>query len=384
MCKQLMWRELKALNQRWGFQMEFNETSLIASMPSGSRIWLLGASHADDIARLRGHKYPLVCLDESASFGSHIEELVVEVVEPALLDYDGTLVLAGTPGRRPTGLFYEVTSGFRQGWSTHKWSLLQNPHMPEAARDLALIRARQGLSEEDPRYRREYLGEWVLDDSALVYRYGADRNIGRPELTSGEWFYNLGVDLGYDDDTAFVVGAFSSGSPNYYIVECFKKPGMIVSDVAREVGALSEKYQLSRKVCDSGGLGKMIIQELNIRYGLGLLPAEKKDKLDFIEHMNSDMMLGRVKVYENCPLIEEWKALPWNDERDGENPNHANHLADACLYAWRDSKHFSGKTVLPGPEKGSAEWFLMQERLSEQRAIENWQMEQGQSWLDRI
>ncbi len=371
------------MNARWGFGMDFNETSLTATLPNKSQIWLVGASHADDIERLRGPKYPLVILDESASFGPHIEALIMEVIGPALRDLDGTLVMTGTPGRVPTGLFWEVTTGKRPQWSVHTWSLAQNVYLPPQARDLALIRQEDGLAEADPRYRREYLGEWVSDFTTLVYHFDPLKNYGTPPI-GVEWYYNLAVDLGYDDDTAFVVGAFSPVVKEFYIVHAMKRPGMIVQQIAEEIKRLDGIYSFSRKVADSGGLGKMIIQEMNVRYGLGLLPAEKKDKLDFIEHMNSDLVMGRVKVYDGCGVVSEWLTLPWDEERKHEDPGFPNHYSDAALYAWRDSKHFAGKLEQPALAANTPEWWAAKEQVAERQLAEQLNGSTGKSWWEFI
>ncbi len=383
--KKLMWPELKRMNARWDFGMDFNETSLTATFPNKSEIWLCGAQNADDVEKLRGPKYPLVVLDESASFGPHIESLVVEIINPALRDLNGTLALTGTPGRVPTGFFYEVTTGKRKNWSVHSWSLEQNTYLPPEARDLALIREEDGLSESDPRYRREYLGEWVSDATVLVYRFNAELNYGTPpQDLDTEWYYNLAVDLGYDDDTAFVVGAFSPRLMDFYIVYADKRPGMIVHDIAQEVRRLDDIYKFSRKVGDSGGLGKMILQEMNVRYGLSILPAEKKDKFDFIEHFNSDMLMGRIKVPEGCAIVQEWVTLPWDEDRRHEDPGFPNHLADAALYAWRDSKHFAGKLAAPATPVGSPEWYRQREREEEIKLAEQLRGDRERSWWECI
>lgn len=341
-AQKMMWKELKHLNRRFSFGMEFNETSLTAVFPNGSSIWLMGAKHKDDIERLRGPKYPLAVLDEAASFGPHIEALLLEVLAPALRDYLGTMVMIGTPGPIPAGLFYEVTSGLRKNWSVHKWSLADNPFLPAEARDLEKIKEDEGMDETVPRFQREYLGLWSTDDNNIIYRFNYARNT-YTVLPEDDYYFNLGVDLGFDDDTAFVVGAYSHHSPNFYIIDTFKAPKMDITSVALKIQELEQKYPFTRKVVDSGALGKMIVAELTSRHGLTLEPAEKKDKLGHIEQFNSDLLMGRILVPETAKdLIDEYTTLPWAEGRREEHPAYANHLADAALYAWRDSRHYAG------------------------------------------
>jgi hypothetical protein len=341
-AKKVMWEELKILNRKWGFEMVFNETTATATFPNGSRIWMLGAKHKDDIERLRGPKYPLVVLDEAASFGAHIENLLQEVLEPALLDYEGTMLMIGTPGPVPAGLFYEVTNGKWENWTVHKWTLFDNPYLPEKVRNLEYLLRTTRSSVEDPKFQREYLGRWVIDDSNLVYRFNPARNV-YAQLPEEDWYFNLGIDLGFNDDTAFVVGAYSHTSPNFYVVETYKEPKMDITSVANKIKEYDAKYAFTRKVIDSGALGKMIVAELSARHGLSLEPAEKKDKLGHIENFNSDLLMGRILIHETAnELMTEMMELPWAEGKREEHSGYANHLTDACLYAWRDAKHYAG------------------------------------------
>jgi len=354
-ARDLFWAPLKELNARYGFGFTFNETQLAATAPNGCRIILLGASKTDDIERLRGPKYPLVMLDEAASFGTHIETLIISIVGPALRDLGGQMVMTGTPGSICAGFFYEVTSGAKRNWSVHNWSLLNNPHLPDDAKDLELIREEEGLSEEDPRYIREYLGKWVQDNESLVYRYSAERNLFELLPEREEWMHVLGIDLGTIDSTAFSIGAFSLQDLNYYVLQTHAHQKMAVYEIAEYIKKLDETYEFVAKVADTGGLGKMVVQELNQRHALNVQPAEKKSKFDFIEHMNSDFLLGRIKIRSGDELCNEYQRLIWDSDRKGEHPNRPNHRADATLYAWRKSRHWAGKLADERPQLSGAE-----------------------------
>lgn len=382
-AQKVMWHELKLMNRRWEWGVSFNESTLTATFPNGSRVWLLGAKDKDDIDRLRGAKYPLAVLDEAASFGPHIEELLLGVIIPALSDYDGTMLLIGTPGVIPSGLFFRVTTRApgTEGWSVHKWTQQDNTFLPDSARDLETIRGKLGLDASDPRWRREYLGEWVLDDSSLVYKFMWGRNTYTKLPEDVQWDFCLGVDLGFEDDTAFVVGAYSQYSPHFYVVETHAEQHMDISAVAERVKALDSKYVFSRKVVDAGALGKMIKEELASRHGVYLEPAEKKNKLGFIEHINSDFLTGRVLIPEGEEeLIEELTTLPWHPEKREEHPKYKNHRCDALLYAWRDSRHYVGSA----PEVETRTPEQVREDEYEARLARQYAENAERSWYDVI
>ena len=136
-AKRLMWMELKRANRRYHIGMHFNNSELIATLPNRSQIVLTGANDEADIDKLRGSAYHLVILDEAASFGRHLEELVEEVLEPALIDHNGTMAMIGTPNAACSGMFFRATTDESEGYSNHHWTILENPHIPHAEKWLA-------------------------------------------------------------------------------------------------------------------------------------------------------------------------------------------------------------------------------------------------------
>lgn len=398
-AKRLFWRPLKQIDKQFGFGLRFNETHLHATAPNGSVIWLIGAKDEDDIEKLRGDRYPLVMVDESASFKSHIEALVEEVVEPALEDLDGTLVLVGTPGRVPAGLFYQVTNGLKPGWSTHRWTVLQNSRFPrwndspawqqDAVKWLEALRRRKNWSVDDPIYRREWLGEWVEDRESTVYRFQRERNTFVQLPESRDWLNVMGIDFGYNDPTAFSIGTFSPTQMDYYVLETWEKKEMLADDVAARVRQYEEKYgEFIRKVGDSSG--KQFFTELNQRKGLNIHTAERKAKLDFIEHMNSDFLQGRIKVRHGDPLCDDYQRLIWNADRTGEHERRPNHRADSTLYAWRESRHWAGKLEEPGPAAGSNEAIdavmqaYLQRAMVEEEAMQRQRLEDAATMEEHL
>ncbi len=364
-CKRIMWRELQEWCQLVGIfdQCHFNDQTLEATFPNGSIVFMMGVEKPKELIKLRGPKYPLVVLDESGTFGAHIEQGIDADISPALMRYKGTLMMIGTPGEIAAGIFYEASEGIRDGYSVHKWSFLDNVHLPAEERDLEAIKLKNNWTDATPRYRREYLGEWVPDAGLQVYAYNPELNHyvadgdGQFGLPSGhEWIFGLGIDIGSVDGTAIVIGAFSPTSPNMYLVMEKKikkeKDGrhLSVSRIAQEIEPLYRKFKFHRPVADSGALAAMVIEELNQRWGFAINPAEKQFKNDFIEHLNSDLMLGRIKIPKESQLAGEMARLVWDDKvtitgKKREKPGLPNDICDAFLYMYRESKHWAGREV---------------------------------------
>lgn len=380
-AKRIGWKALKALNQKFNLNLEFNATDLTATFPSGSEIIFIGLDDLDAAESLRGEKFRIILLDESASYGPHLKYIVEEVLTPMLMDEDGALWWMGTPSAACAGPFFDadIKAPKAEVPSFH-WTCLDNPFIPHAERWLATYRKKKGWSEDNPIYLREWLGLWRKDESSLVYRYDEDRCRGvlSPQLT---WNYILGVDLGYDDATAIVVVAYSESSPNLYVVDEFKKSQMIPSTVADKVREFQVRYSPVATVVDTGGLGKSIAEEMKQRHNVQLKPAEKNKKREYIELMNSDLFEGQVKFTSAVPLLKgEISMLQWDEDRKHEAAGFENHLCDALLYAWRESGHWGYKRPADKIHDGTDAWAAQHER----DLAERMQAEEKKNWWEKL
>lgn len=326
-----MWRTLKEISLANGISrdIKFNNTELTIDFPNGSQIILSGASDEDDIETLRGSKYALVVVDECASFKSHFKTMIEEVIEPALIDLDGTLALIGTPGAACVGYFYDAATDPKMGYSKHHWTILDNPHIPNARGWIENRMISKGWTKENPVYMREWCGRFVRSDDSLVYRFHRERNIYNGKYPTGMQ-YILGVDFGWDDETAFCVLGFTPEKPEIYVCETFAKSKMLSEEIAKRIKELQAHYgKFTRMVADTGGLGKSICEEIKSRFHLPLHQAEKQGKFAFIDIINSDFVSGRILIPEGeKSFIEEMELLQWDDDEKGrrkEDPRYANH-----------------------------------------------------------
>jgi hypothetical protein len=378
----LFWTPFKEICRELGLDAHWDDHSLRAQFPNGVLVRAGGAEDKDEIEKYRGDAYPLVVIDEAASFGPRIEELVLSALSAALLDYNGTIAMIGTPGQSQAGLFWEIYAGYKPEWSAHRWSYMTNVHFPPEVRTVEWIEANVGPLES-PKVQREYFGNWVSDASSLVYQYDAAKSAWTGVLPKGhDWRYILGMDLGWRDPTAFVVGAYAKTHPDLFIVHAESHSHMLPTQIAEKVLEIKGQYNITRIISDTGGsMARNNVEEWNRRYGLGILPAEKTKKFDYIEHMNSEFYLGRIKVKpELTKLQNEWKTLVYeesekdvlrHDSRLKEHPGFANHLADACLYMFRESMHFRSKLPEAEPVPGTLDWLNKQQLDAKIKALRN-------------
>lgn len=362
-AKGIFWSDvLKALNKRFKLGIQFNKTELSCTFPNGSVIRLLGVDSSDDEKdKILGQKYKLAVIDEAASYNIDLRELVYGTLKPAMADLEGTIVMLGTPGNLTKSLFYDVTTGAEPGWHVVKYTTFDNPYMANLWRkEIAELTANQPYIIETPMFKQMYLGQWVVDESALVYKFNPERNYyASLPMYPGEWQHILGVDLGYEDASAFVVCAFHERDKVLYVVDTYAKSKLDITDVADTIKGFKKKYNIFKVVIDNAN--KQAVEEIQKRHQITLEPADKIGKSDFIEILNAELVLGRIKLQREkaAALALEWQNLVWKTKgnKREENPACDNHLSDACLYAWRFCYSYLGERLKAPLKPGTPEYY---------------------------
>ncbi len=375
-AKRIVWKDcVKVINRRLKLGIRFNETELSATLPNGSVIYLLGVDTTEEEKdKLLGQKYAEVVIDEGASYSIDMMALVYGVLKPAVADYRGTICFIGTPGNLKKGLFFDLTSGQdpgvpgrweKLGWSGHRWSAKDNPHMAEKwAAEIADLIAANPLIQETPLFQQNYLGRWVIDESKLVYRYQQGRNDWNgilPAIARGRWHHVMGIDLGSTDATSFTVFAYHDFSKVLHCRKSWKKSGLDITDVAKIAKELQAEFDVDVTVID--GANKQAVEELNRRHQLGAKPADKKDKAVFIDIMAAEQIQGLIVYGPECqPLKDEYANLIWNERstKREENPACENHCADGALYAWRYAYGYLADVLEDKAKPNSEEWRQQQ------------------------
>jgi hypothetical protein len=244
----------------------------------------------------------------------------------------------------------------------HRWGWKENLAVRDPIQEeIDTLLEENPAEENSPGFRREYLNEWVIEDSELVYHLGKENIIQELPTFSPDTTYKLSVDLGYaPDPTAFVLLAEDPHRNVLYVLDSYKQGRLIDEQINRKCLEYKARYAIPKIFIDAADL--QFISSMRARWPeLNLIGTEKYDKTAFIDLVNNDLSRKVVKIYEpnNKALIDEMNALIWKDEdRKKEHPAYSNHLCDAFLYGWRNSKHFNAtqktKTIIPDSEEAMA------------------------------
>lgn len=393
--KSIIWKDcLRYLDKKCNLQARFNLTELSMTFPNGSVVRLTGVdSDERDSLKLLGAKYRLVCVDEGSMYTIDLRNLIYGILKPAMTDPNaggerGTIAMMGTSSNFTRGLFYDVANGIEPGWSVHEWSAHDNPYVAKQwQEELDEIAEQRPLYMQTPQYRQWYLNQWVVDEEKLCYKFNEKKNLytERPPLHDAGWTYVLGIDLGWEDETAFVLSAFHENDPHLYIMDAYSKKFMTLPMVEKKI----KEYQLSeyspaRIIID--GAAKQSIETMRTRTHIPFEFADKQGKESFIELLNSDLIQEKIKIHKSCTnLIDEMMGLVWMTEGDKvklpkkEHPALPNHLTDALLYNWRMSYHYHSEPKAKVIPLGSPAWYQKQSEDIWEREREKLEAEEGVS-----
>ncbi len=385
-AKQIIWPELARLNADYRLGGETNETELILKMPGGGRIFLAGVNNEREVGKIRGKKFKRAIIDEAQLLPTYLRSLIDDVIVPALTDYQGDLWLTGTPGPAMVGPFWDAWHG--KAWSRHHWTMLDNPHIEKlsgkpVAAILAEERERRGIDENDPTYQREFLGQWVHDQRALVFEYNAAKqHYEDADLPGGAWSYVQASDLGFEDEDATAVLGWSDKAPSVYLLDEAVAAKQGLTELAETALALWKRYPNTVEFpWDFGGLGKKAGEEVIRRWGIPVKAAEKARKLEHIAILNDAMRTGRFKAKKTSRFAQDCMLVQWDMDAKARgiqriSDSYHTNIGDAVLYGFRACHHYlwEAESLAPTPEQKLDLWEQGElDRIEQRRSGEWWE-----------
>lgn len=425
-CKELVWLKTLDVCNRNLVEHEAHGTDLRITFENRSEIRFVGADKDKEAQKKRGDGTVLEIVLESQSFGPFLEKLVEDIVEPSLFAARasvtlrmksggkrpeqggeiGTVCLEGTPGPVCTGYWYWVTGddGSEKkkrwasvgrklkydeeteetkglGWSCHRIHVRNNPFVPGALEELARTMIRKGWNVKNPTYQREWCAVWVTDHDALYYKWNSTRNsyeISDEFHPWGKgWSHVLGWDVGFNDAMALVVWGWHKNDHVLYECASWSENHVTAQPVVDKIREFQARFNIIKMVADTGGGGKVFVEEVQNRHSLVFAPAQKSDKFGHVTLMNDDFITSRIKTLTGSELSRDLGGLikdrDW-DPTSGKPPesdpsaHEFSHTTDAALYAWRYAHSFLATLAPPvRPKEGTEEYMKLIEKEYDER-----------------
>ena len=379
--RDILWPALEDLDEKLRLGLQFNKATADVNLPNGSRLLLRGAGSRREIDKIRGRKFPVAIVDEAQMLGQDLEYLLDEVLEPGLADYQGWMGISGTPNASGYGVFHDLDNDpHNQTWSKHHWTFLDNPHIPNPEGFIKKVMIRRGWNESHPGYRREYLGEWTVDDSGRAFKMNPNVNVCPtfPKDLTDDWKYGLGIDVGWNDATSFVVVASSAILGQIFIIDAFEESEMPTPQIVAQIDRFKELYPISRFVCDSGGGGKRLIEDFKNLYGLPLEAAEKTDLQGQVALINGELQRGSIVFCrDTCfNLINDFYSLEWDSTALSQDkwvfPRGArDHGPDATRYIVRAFWHAAFRKHIVSRQLTQKEYLQALDEKMEKHAVDS-------------
>lgn len=383
---EIMWPVLQELNDKFKLGYEFTPSKRIMSHANGAKLKIYGSDTKNFIKRLKGRKTPGVGIDEAQDFGPHLQSLIDDVITPMLADYeDSWLALTGTPGPVPQGYFFDVTQNSKYGYSLHKWSLLENPYMPDPAAFIDDLKKRREWDDNHPTLLREWKNNWILDTDSLWIRYTASKNDYKelPTLSKGKKYsYILGVDWGFKDSDALAVLAYSDESPITYLVEELVTPRQGITELTNQIQEIRTRYDISKIIMDEGAGGKKMAEEMRRQHAIPVEPAEKQRKQETVDFFNDALRTGRFLARSSSRFVLDsyLVQIDWERSRPDKlviKKNPHSDIIDAVIYAFKCSPAYAWEKAPTAPPKvGSKEWADQQQSEMWNKATEFFEQQQ--------
>jgi hypothetical protein len=319
-----------------------NAKDRIIELSNASVIKVASVSRVDSAV---GRSYDLIIFDEAALNDAGGRAFNIALL-PTLDKYASKCLFISTP--RGDNWFREYFDrGFSRDPDLSEWlSIHADYHENPRISERAVANAKKTMSHAE--FEQEYMANfvtfegqiWALDDSCvrdLVPEINAI--VAAPE----EYELIAGLDLGFRDQTAFVVLAVAQDADGlnlYYLIDEYVAHERTTAKHASEIKLRSDLYLLDFIFCDSAAAQTRY--DLASTYDISTAPAIKSVN-DGIGCVGAVVDNNRLIVHEEC--IEsiyalrnyKWKGSAdegvWNIETQKPEHNRASHCADAIRYA---------------------------------------------------
>lgn len=373
------------LNERFDLGLHISEAKGEITERSGHCIKMTGIRDVASAEKFRGRRYRRIVGDETQSYiDDLIKHIVQKALQPTLLKHGGDMGLAGTPGTVPEGFWYDICQG-PNAWPVSfekPWTIYDNPHIPNAELVIEDVLRANGWTRDNPTFLREYMCRWVRDTGGLIYQWPG---LFESAPTAGTTV--LGIDVGYDDGMGYVVCRMTE-RPHVYVIRAFTTTQSLPHEIFHTIKGLQERYNINHMIGDTGGGGKMTIEQLNQQFGLNIISAKttgeqgKRANIDMARGMlnaGNLHLCGPTREDDGAlELKQEWSVLPWNLERTDHLTGYQDELSDALLYALKLFLQRPGEESKRGPDPIQLE--LEKRRRAAQRhgqrnARQKWRMQ---------
>lgn len=328
-AKKQFWRPLlhmltqpvsrKGLGWREGVDFTSNEGDMIIRTAWGSTLQAMSCDSVGGTKAVQGDRTDLFMIDECHLPNDDVLELLIEVATPMLTDTGGQLDLLGLPPEAEPTYFSDALDN--DGWAHFHWTQFDHDFPSTREEKWARVKdscekRRLALDVEEatndngrlvlvlgpnthPIVARQYFGKRVRDPSKVAYEYSRTRNSYDPakiDFGKGTWRTSWGLDLGFSDHDALVVGSARYDDPDRKILVrwFWQRRHLDVFDLADLLAAVKLVLRPNTATGDHGGHGAVKTMK-SVERVLGLeINGKPSDVMVSLGFVNDDLRSARL------------------------------------------------------------------------------------------
>lgn len=338
-CREIVIPEMDNI-QRSAEEMDkfvYKAIDSVYSHPNGSKIYIRGVNE-DRGESSRGPKANIIVADEFGSWRDP-DYIVNEALRPQLLTTNGQFIFTSTPAPDLAHLYYRYKEK-----AIREKRFIQKTIYDNQTLSLEKIEeiANEVGGKDKAAFRREYLCEAVADPERLVCPEFSEALHVYDDYPTPDFFDGyVGVDLGFNDFTAFIFGYFD-----------FLNTTLVIQDelVFQSKNSLEIVTAAKAKELEIWGTKKPYLRisdnelqqlwDMNTLFKYELYPTKKDDKQAAINNLRERFSRGKIKISRKCEnLIFQLKTGLWNEQRTNyTRSTNTGHLdsVDALIYLNRN------------------------------------------------
>lgn len=340
---QIMWDNIKQIVESCHIPVLHIDNSLCRiDFANGAYLKLEGNSSTAERNKIRGSDWSMAIVDECQSQPS-LAYLYDAILNPIVSARRGTMIFSGT-GPLVRGYWSDIIDGSTKGWDLFHYTIFDNPTIDNPEELLRTELERLGGNENNPVYRREWLGEICWDDNLLIYpNVHYFDSLPKDFIPTSFWG---GIDYGFRDYTA-VLGFLADDFGQCYLVSEWKKNETDVTTIFNQAKAMIDNIKSTYKLPDdkvhlvADTNEQMVSQEFYNRGITQIENAYKSDERQQIAVLNEALASGRLLVKKDSEIAYEATvdSYKWDEEHqrviyeEDTKVFHADAL-DALRYAY--------------------------------------------------
>ena len=275
----------------------------------------VGGTDNHNYENLRGGSASMLILDE-AGFMSHLDSGVLPALRPMLQETKGKTIYSSTPPPNLDHPYVDIYRDHRDKGHVNHFTIFDNKNMDDDGLTKLLEETGSTREHYTTLFRREFMAEFVQEDTVQIARDWNDENVAAVEHDEFFPYYHkyVALDPGVVDLTAVLYGYYDFQQAKLIIEDEFTINGpeltteLLSNAIKDQLHALNYSEKPYRLIADNNNLH--LIQDLGKLYGLPFIGTSKtrlesKNNQDegMVNKLNMWLRQGRVIIHPRCEQL---------------------------------------------------------------------------------